>query len=374
MSTRESCYNALGGRVLMRYLRVAAITILCLFASIRVSVQGFPSEPDMTIDASTRDAVIDGVLKELTDYYVFPDTAARMTQSIWQRRQRREYDAITSGRTLAEVLTAHLRERSGDRHLAVRYSATVLPQFPFPSPPPPPEALEDARRQHYGFAKVDRLAGNIGYLDLRAFAPARLMGDTAAAAMTSLADSAAVILDLRQNGGGGPDGVALIASYLFDHPVRLDDIYDRPSNETRQYWTLESVPGKRLTRKDVYVLTSGRTFSAAEDFTYALKNLKRVTVVGEVTGGGAHLARPRRVNDHFVVIVPVGRPISPVTHTDWEGTGVQPDIKVSAAQALDTAHLKALEKIAPAASGPMKTEVFVEIERLRRELKINTPR
>ncbi|PYQ79649.1 MAG: hypothetical protein DMG03_25215, partial [Acidobacteria bacterium] len=245
MSTRESCYNARGGRVLMRYLRVAAITILCLFASIRVSVQGFPSEPDMTIDASTRDAVIDGVLKELTDYYVFPDTAARMTQSIWQRRQRREYDAITSGRTLAEVLTAHLRERSGDRHLAVRYSATVLPQFPFPSPPPPPEALEDARRQHYGFAKVDRLAGNIGYLDLRAFAPARLMGDTAAAAMTSLADSAAVILDLRQNGGGGPDGVALIASYLFDHPVRLDDIYDRPSNETRQYWTLESVPGKR---------------------------------------------------------------------------------------------------------------------------------
>jgi len=358
----------------MRYLRVAAITILCLFASIRVSVQGFPSEPDMTIDASTRDAVIDGVLKELTDYYVFPDTAARMTQSIWQRRQRREYDAITSGRTLAEVLTAHLRERSGDRHLAVRYSATVLPQFPFPSPPPPPEALEDARRQHYGFAKVDRLAGNIGYLDLRAFAPARLMGDTAAAAMTSLADSAAVILDLRQNGGGGPDGVALIASYLFDHPVRLDDIYDRPSNETRQYWTLESVPGKRLTRKDVYVLTSGRTFSAAEDFTYALKNLKRVTVVGEVTGGGAHLARRRRVNDHFVVIVPVGRPISPVTHTDWEGTGVQPDIKVSAAQALDTAHLKALEKIAPAASGPMKTEVFVEIERLRKELKINTPR
>ncbi|PYR15469.1 MAG: hypothetical protein DMG00_00525 [Acidobacteria bacterium] len=102
--------------MLMRYLRVAAITILCLFASIRVSVQGFPSEPDMTIDASTRDAVIDGVLKELTDYYVFPDTAARMTQSIWQRRQRREYDAITSGRTLAEVLTAHLRERSGDRH------------------------------------------------------------------------------------------------------------------------------------------------------------------------------------------------------------------------------------------------------------------
>ena len=245
MSTRESCYNARGGRVLMRYLRVAAITILCLFASIRVSVQGFPSEPDMTIDASTRDAVIDGVLKELTDYYVFPDTAARMTQSIWQRRQRREYDAITSGRTLAEVLTAHLRERSGDRHLAVRYSATMLPQFPFPSAPPPPEALEDARRQHYGFAKVDRLAGNIGYLDLRAFAPARLMGDTAAAAMTSLADSAAVILDLRQNGGGGPDGVALIASYLFDHPVRLDDIYDRPSNERRQYWTLESVPGKR---------------------------------------------------------------------------------------------------------------------------------
>src|SRR5207244_12607866 len=177
----------------LRDVRVAAFPIGWLCASVRVSVQGVPSEPDMTIAASTRDAVIDGVLKELTDYYVFPDTAARMTQSIWQRRQRREYDAITSARTLAEVLTAHLRERSGDRHLAVRYSATVLPQFPFPSLPPPPEALEDARRQHYGFAKVDRLAGNIGYLDLRAFARARLMRDTAAAPMTSLADSAATI-------------------------------------------------------------------------------------------------------------------------------------------------------------------------------------
>jgi C-terminal processing protease CtpA/Prc len=199
--------------------------------------------------------------------------------------------------------------------------------------------------------------------------PPVFMGDTAAAAMTFLGNSQALIIDLRQNGGGSPDGVALIASYLFEQAVRMNDIYDRPSNETRQFWTLPYVPGKRFVGKDVYVLTSSRTFSAAEDFTYALKNLKRVTVVGEVTGGGAHPVGPRRISDHFVIVVPMGRSISSITHADWEGVGVEPDIKVLSAQALARAHLTALEKRLPTVTEPpIRAEITAALERVKNEL------
>jgi len=352
---------------------IFAAALVSVFVTSVLVAQNTPQSADMTVDAATRTSVIDGALDALNAAYVFPEVAKQMAVAIRARQQRKEYDAITSARQLAETLTAHLREVSHDKHLAVNYSATVVPSFTSPPPPPSPEQVERQRTAisqiNFGFEKVERLAGNIGYLDLRAFMPPVFMGDTAAAAMGFLAHSQAVIIDLRQNGGGSPDGVALLASYFFEQPARMNDIYDRPSDQTRQFWTLPYVPGQRLVGKDVYLLTSSRTFSAAEDFTYGLKNLKRVTVVGEVTGGGAHPVGPRRLNDHFVVVVPMGRSISSITHTDWEGVGVEPDVKIPAAQALARAHLMALEKRLPAVvEPPIKAEVSAAIERLKNEL------
>jgi C-terminal processing protease CtpA/Prc len=152
--------------------------------------------------------------------------------------------------------------------------------------------------------------------------------------------------------------------------VHLNDIYSRPDNQTHQWWTLAFVPGKRFTGKSVYVLTSKMTFSAAEEFTYNLKNLKRATIVGETTGGGAHPGGQQRVNDHFAVWVPTGRAINPITKTNWEGTGVQPDVAVSADLALKTAHLAALEKVALARKGePGASERLAEVQsKVRKEL------
>ncbi|MBI4263131.1 MAG: S41 family peptidase [Acidobacteria bacterium] len=130
------------------------------------------------------------------------------------------------------------------------------------------------------------------------------------------------------------------------------------------------MPGPRFAERDVYVLTSRRTFSAAEDFAYALKNLGRATIIGEVTGGGAHAGGPRRVHDHFFVFVPSARTTSPITGTDWEDTGVVPDIAVSAAKALAAAHLSALDKRAPAVDDPrMRADIAAAMERLRKELE-----
>jgi hypothetical protein len=203
-----------------------------------------------------------------------------------------------------------------------------------------------ASARNFGFEKVERLDGNLGYLDLRGFMDAAMASEAAATAMNFLANTDALIIDLRRNGGGQPEMVALLSSYLFDKPIHLNDIYSRFDNHTQEYWTRETVAGKRYGEsKPVYVLTSNRTFSGAEEFTYNLKNLKRATIIGETTGGGAHPVRPHRLTDHFMIGVPFARAINPISKTNWEGTGVKPDIETSAAQALKTAHLLALKNI-----------------------------
>ena len=199
------------------------------------------------------------------------------------------------------------------------------------------------RRLNFGIETVGRLPFNIGYVDLRAFVPPDQVRSRFAAMMTLLGDTRALIIDLRKNDGGDPDTVALLASYLFDKRTHLSDIYSRVDGRTHAIWTQGRVEGPRYGgARAVYVLTSNKTFSGGEDFSYALKNLKRATLVGESTGGGAHPGAPHLLGPHFAVFIPSGRSISPITHTDWEGTGVIPDIAVPADKALATAQQRLL--------------------------------
>lgn len=317
-------------------------------------------QPDMTVDPATRGAVIEGTLKRLNDNYVFPEVAKKMEQAIRERVQKKEYDQVTSAKQLAEKLTADLQAVSRDKHLRVRYSHEPIPAEGA-NREPTPEQRERFRAYlssiNFGFEKIERLKGNVGYIDLRGFTPAEFSAETIVAAMNFLAHTDALIFDLRRNGGGDPATVALLSSYLFNSdPVHLNDLYSREDDSTHQWWTLPYVPGKRYAGKDVYVLTSKRTFSAAEEFTYNLKNLKRATIIGETTGGGAHPGGTRRINEHFHVFVPDGRAINPISKTNWEGTGVKPDVEVPAEQALKTAHLAALKKLLEKTSDPTRIE------------------
>lgn len=204
-------------------------------------------------------------------------------------------------------------------------------------------------------------------MDFRNFYPSQYSKNVVASVMGFLANCDAIIIDLRQNGGGDPDGVRLICSYFFDsNPVHLNDLYYRPEDKTEEYWTLKEVDGKRMPDVDVYVLTSNYTFSGAEEFTYNLKNLKRATIVGETTGGGAHPGGIMAVNNNFVMFVPNGRAINPITKTNWEGTGVTPDVEVSADKALETARLLALEKLAVKTSNlQIKSKLEWDIETIK---------
>jgi hypothetical protein len=295
---------------------------------------------DPPLDAAERSRVIDGVTSNLTKLYVYPDVAAKMNTYVQARAQHGDYNDITNGAVFADALTKDLRAVSNDRHLHIDYAPFKQPATP-PHEHPTPDDLNRMRHQmadnNCGFEKVEILPRNIGYLKFNMFGPPAICAPTASAAMNLLAHTRALIIDLRENGGGDPAMVDFIVSYLFDTHEHVNDLYNRSDNETTQYWTLPWVPGERLTTQPVYVLTSHGTFSGAEEFTYDLKNLKRATIVGETTGGGAHPVRGVPIDAHFDIAVPVARPINPVTKTDWEGTGVTPDYKTSRDEALPAA-------------------------------------
>jgi hypothetical protein len=304
------------------------------------------ADMSMKIDPATRGRVIDGALASLNEFYVFPEVAKKMEEALRARQKKGEYDAVEDAEAFAELLTANLQQVSHDKHLSVNFSPAVLPKdWGARNPDVDPRMRTQMERDNCLFQKAERLSSNIGYLKFNAFLPPDVCGPTAIAAMNFLGNVDAIIFDLRDNGGGDPRMVALISTYLFDKPTHLNDLYNRKEDASTQFWTLPYVPGKRLAGKPVFVLTSKYTFSGAEEFAYNLKNLKRATIIGETTGGGAHPVSGHRIDDHFMIGVPNARAVNPISKTNWEGTGVEPDIKVPADQALDIAKEKAAEQI-----------------------------
>jgi len=309
------------------------------------------------LEASHRAELIRDVSEGLTEVYVFEDVAREMVELINDKHDRGEYDKFATVSGLADQVTADLQSISHDLHLSVR-AAMPPPRNAGGEGLSPAERVErqlqQARARNFGFQRLEMLPGNIGYLDLRGFEDAGIGGDTAVAAMNFLANSSAIIFDLRQNGGGSPSMIQLISSYLFDESQHLNSFHVRRTDSIEQYWTQSQVQGSKMVDTPVYILTSGRTFSAAEEFTYNLKNMERATVIGETTGGGAHpvdMVMLDLGDDHYARLsLPFGRAINPITGSNWEGTGVTPHIETPAGQALDIAQFEILKALSAAAT------------------------
>lgn len=293
--------------------------------------------------------VVDSLSSKLTANYVFPEVAIKMSSSMKSKLENGNYKAILDPQEFAVTLTEDLQTISKDKHLRVtfapgRIAAQRQAVTPEDSIAYLNRRVNNMKRNNFGFKEVKIMAGNIGYLDLRSFSNVAFAGETAVSAMNFLSNTDAIIIDLRNNGGGSPAMIQLITSYLFESdPVHLNNFYTRPSDQNSQTWTLPHVSGTRSPHTPVYVLTSGSTFSAAEEFSYNLKHLERATLVGETTGGGAHPGGSVVATDRFMVWLPTGRAINPITNTNWEGTGVSPHIQTPAADALDVAYKNALE-------------------------------
>lgn len=293
--------------------------------------------------------LLDSISRQLLENYVFPDTAKTMVDSIKRKQAAGDYDAISDPFVLADTLTGDLQAISKDGHLRVLFNPEQIAEMRAQNPDEDTlqSRIDYMRQTNYGFREVKILDGNVGYINLTGFNDAAFGGSTAVAAMNMVANTDALIFDLRQNGGGSPSMIQLISSYLFDaEPVHLNTFYWRPTDSYSQTWTLPHVEGTRRPDIPVYVLTSGGTFSAAEEFSYNLRNLERATLVGETTGGGAHPGGADIATDRFLIWMPRGRAINPITDTNWEGTGVKPHIETKAPEAFDRAYRHALEKLA----------------------------
>lgn len=302
------------------------------------------------LDAARLEGLVSGIGKQLETSYIFPEVGTQLAQHLKQRLWDGAYENLELA-ALAARIGADMKSVNGDKHLNVFALPQGKAELQAPSPAERERARsEAARRTNHGFKKLEILDGNVGYLELTGFAPAEIAGETAVAAMGYFANVDALVIDLRANGGGDPSMIQLLCSYFFAERTLLNTFERRGVAQLEEYWTLPHVPGKKLLDVPLFVLTSARTFSAAEEFSYDLKNLKRATLVGERTGGGANPGSVHEIDGLLGVFIPDGRAVNPITGTNWEGVGVEPDVAVQASEALDTA-LRAARTAAEARRG-----------------------
>jgi len=323
---------------MIRRLLVSLLVLPTAAASL-----AFAQPDEVALTPQQRLVVIDSIGHALIEGYVFPDVAARIDRELRARLSRGEYNVANDASSFARMLTDDLQALGHDRHLRVMIGgpAPVGAARPFDGPTGT-------------FGRTERLPGDIAYIEIRSFGrPPEVVQEEASRIMSAAADAKGLILDLRANGGGSPRTVALVASYVFgDKPVLLNSLYLRPIGRTDDFYTEPDVDGLKFgPDKPVYVLTSSRTFSGAEEFAYDLQARKRATIVGETTAGGANAGRPVPLPYGLTLFVPTGRAINPVTGTNWEGVGVKPDYAVGADGALEAAYRLAQKAVAGQASG-----------------------
>ncbi len=312
--------------------------ILSLIFLLVAGFAGLSAQEAESIDRDFRASSIASLNKLLIDRYVFPDVAEQTAGHLTKQLEAGVFDACNDIKSFCEALTREVQSVNHDKHMRIG------PAPKRQAPPDTPEwmvenwlnELEFLRRHGAGYAEVRKLDDNIGYLDLRGFTPAFAGRPAADNYMQLLSTCDAIIVDLRKNGGGDPATVQYLCSYFFDKKVHLNSLYWRERDQTDEFWTMD-VKGKRLPDVPLFILTSDRTFSGAEEFSYNMQTQKRATLIGETTGGGANPGGGMPINDKMMVFIPTGRAINPITGTNWEGVGVVPEVKVPAGEALDKA-------------------------------------
>ncbi len=297
------------------------------------------------IDQKIKTDTVNKIGELMEQNYVFPETGEKTARVLLEKLSAGDFDQIDKAEEFSKALTQAIQQVTHDKHLRVRQNRSGGRHHS------QQDRVDDTlnRREHhrqsnFGVAQVRKLEGNVGYLELKGFYELSEAKEAIDASMALLKTSDALIIDLRKNGGGDPHLVQYLSSYFFEQRLLLNSLYWRKGDITNEFWTLDKVDGIKLATVPLYILTSGRTFSAAEEFSYNMQTRKRATLIGETTGGGANPGGGFRINDHFGMFIATGRAINPVTNTNWEGVGVVPEIKVDADGALEKAIELAKEK------------------------------
>ncbi|MCF0063771.1 S41 family peptidase [Dyadobacter chenwenxiniae] len=359
----------------MKTDKTPLILILSLIMCLPLSAQQKPSEPNQVLTDQIKGDLISQLAGALRTKYVFEGKADTIANVIVSKFESGAYNNILQGTELASAVTADLLLLSGDKHLRLRYSEKVIPETADNDPMKIPTDQKlayatELKNSNYGIGKIEVLAGNVGLISFNFFCAPEFSGDTYASAMNYLAHTDALIIDLRKcRGSASIDATPFLSSYLFETPVHLYDLWWRQDSRTMQVWTYAHVPGTKYVKKPVYVLTSFATFSGAEQLAYDLQALKRAKIVGAATSGGANPGGDIRLTDHFSAFMPIGRPINPLTKTNWEGKGVMPDVAVAPARALSTAHGIVLSELEKQTTDDSRQQ---QIKKIRQNLEQST--
>lgn len=326
------------------------------------------STPPLTTQIKAE--LVQSVGRLLEANYVYPDTARQMSAYLQAQYTKGVYKSITDPVVLSDALNRDMFHVYHDGHLLLQYNPSLAEALEQPSTMDEEDNNAPSARNinaNFGFTAVQILNGNIGYINLEHFWADEVYGKlTVKAALQFVANSNALIIDLRTNGGGSPQTVALISSYFFKTRTHLNDSYNRATRQTASYWTSPDSSLTTLIDKPLYILTSSKTFSAAEEFAYNLQNLNRATIIGERTGGGAHNTFEQSAGNGFVLYIPYGKAINAITKTNWEKVGVKPHIEVSESLALETAEMKIFEQlIASAPDSSTRFDLYWQLDMLK---------
>jgi hypothetical protein len=269
-----------------------------------------------------RQETIRSVESALSGDYLYEDVGRRLAQVLEARFEQGEFDRFTDPASFASALEELLRHETNDQHFLVWHGplADLLKRVPGLSGP--------------AFGRTEILPGGIGYIEVRNFLS--IDGADADRAMAAVKDASALVFDLRETPGGNRQPTLYLSSYLFETRTHLVNILARGAASPDEVWTTD-VQGSRRPTVPVYVLVSTHTASAGEMFAFGLQRAGRAVLVGEKTIGAGHSIRFTALPNGFQMLVPISRTVDPRTGEGWERVGVQPDVAVPAAQALDAA-------------------------------------
>ncbi|RUR14233.1 S41 family peptidase [Legionella sp. km772] len=312
------------------------IKILIIFSFFSAIFPGYAKSPEEKMNKESKTVVLDNIKKFIREYYVSP----QIYKDVEEILQVKRYRGVEYPSDFSRKVTQDLYQLTKDKHLSVTYSATIVSDKKMESITDFLKSLPIAKPyMNFGFNEVRRLNCNIGYFSFDFFGPTDVSAKKFDASMKFLQDTDALIIDLRKNIGGDPKTVSYFVSYFFDKtPVHLNNIFWRKNNKVEEFWTSSNWPISRYINKNIYILTSKQTFSAAEEFAYDMQVLNRAIIIGEKTAGGANPGHKFRINDHFSIYIPTGKSINPITKTNWEGDGVHPNVLVLENHALEAAY------------------------------------
>jgi hypothetical protein len=316
-----------------RHVLISYLLLLVLPSVLPAAAQSTTSASASALDTAARRQIVDEFARAMREHYVFPDRGEQVAARATAALASGKYDSARTAAELARRLSADASAVTHDKHLGV-----LSVQEPQGDSPPHQMPAAEA-----GIVRADKLVGGIGYIEVVGFPPVSFSKQVTDAVMSRLSGSRALIFDVRRNGGGDPEAVAYLVSFLIPPDRAINDIVTRveKTNDTRRQSFRSVRTPVSFFDVPVTVLTSKATFSGGEEFAYDIQALKRGTLIGETTAGGANPVGPIDIGHGVIAMIPFGRAENPITKSSWEGVGVRPDVSVAADTALGVALARA---------------------------------